>query len=80
LRRLIDSGDPQTIRIVRKGIGDHDIIKDTIAFAEGILLLERCLKTLEDSDLKDTVQAIASQFQPPPQTPLYTITYTPFFD
>jgi hypothetical protein len=41
--------------MLRKGMSDHDIMKDAMAFAEGMLLLEQCLKTLEDSNLKDAV-------------------------
>jgi hypothetical protein len=55
-------------------------MKDAIAFAEGSLLLQHCLQTLEDSELKDAVQEIVNSLQPPPQTPLHTVTFPPFFD
>ncbi|OKP07389.1 hypothetical protein PENSUB_5978 [Penicillium subrubescens] len=78
-RALMDNGDPQTINMLRKGMSDHDIMRDAMAFAEGMLLLEQCLKTLEDSDLKTAVQGIVNLLQPPPQTPLHTVTFPPFF-
>ncbi|KAJ5977292.1 hypothetical protein N7501_000634 [Penicillium viridicatum] len=40
-------------------------------FAEGLLLVGRCVETLKDDSVKAEVEAIASLMRPPPQTPLH---------
>ncbi|KAJ5968259.1 hypothetical protein N7501_004507 [Penicillium viridicatum] len=54
-----------------EGLGPSlNTIRDTIAFAEGLLLVDRCIETLKDNVLKLEVQAIANMMRPTPQTPL----------
>ncbi|KAF4769324.1 hypothetical protein HAV15_008478 [Penicillium sp. str.  len=56
---------------MRKGLGTSlDSIRDATAFAEGLLLVERCIETMKDDAIKSEVEAIAALMRPPPQTPL----------
>ncbi|OQD72258.1 hypothetical protein PENPOL_c001G06617 [Penicillium polonicum] len=64
-------GDPRVVRVMNEGLGaSRNTIRDTIAFAEGLLLVDRCIETLSDDALKQEVQAIANAMRPTPQTPL----------
>ena len=56
---------------MNEGLGaSRNTIRDNIAFAEGLLLVDRCIETLSDDALKQEVQAIANAMRPTPQTPL----------
>ncbi|KAJ5510252.1 hypothetical protein N7453_002355 [Penicillium expansum] len=56
---------------MREGLGASlSSIRDATAFAEGLLLVERCIETMKDSAIKAEVEAIATAMRPPPQTPL----------
>ncbi|KAJ5530351.1 hypothetical protein N7527_003744 [Penicillium freii] len=64
-------GDPRVVRAMNEGLGEsRNTIRDTIAFAEGLLLVDRCIETLSDDVLKQEVQTISSAMRPTPQTPL----------
>ncbi|CAI7594711.1 unnamed protein product [Penicillium glandicola] len=65
-------GDPRVVRAMRDGLGAVSLraIRDAAAFAEGLLLVDRCIETMEDNDLRHQVEAIAAAMRPPPQTPL----------
>lgn len=64
-------GDPRIVRAMRKGLGTSlDSIRDATAFAEGLLLVERCIETMKDDAIKSEVEAIAALMRPPPQIPL----------
>ncbi|OQE95431.1 hypothetical protein PENNAL_c0002G06995, partial [Penicillium nalgiovense] len=65
-------GDPRVVRAIREGLGATSLraIRDAAAFAEGLLLVDRCIKTTKDNALKVEVESIASIIRPPPQTPL----------
>ncbi|KAJ5962232.1 hypothetical protein N7501_007173 [Penicillium viridicatum] len=59
------------IRAINEGLGDaRNTIRDTIAFAEGLLLVDRYIETLSDDVLKQEVQTISNAIRPTPQTPL----------
>lgn len=57
---------------MREGLGATSLraIRDAAAFAEGLLLVDRCIETTKDNALKVEVESIASIMRPPPQTPL----------
>lgn len=57
--------DLYVIRAINKGLGDsRNTIRDTIAFAEGLLLVNRYIETLSDDNLKQYVQMIANAIRP----------------
>ena len=66
-------GDPRVVRAMREGLGaSFNAIRDVTAFAEGLLLVARCIETMTDATIKAEVEAIAALMRPPPQTPLPT--------
>ena len=65
--------------MLRQGLSDHDLMRDAMAYAEGMLLIEQCLNTVKDP-LKASIQAIVDQMRPPPQTPLNVGNLPPIFD
>ncbi|KAG0159954.1 hypothetical protein PDIDSM_7481 [Penicillium digitatum] len=64
-------GDPRVVRAMREGLGTSlNAVRDAIAFAEGLMLVDRCFETMKDETIKAEVGAIATLVRPPPQTPL----------
>ncbi|KAJ5955954.1 hypothetical protein N7501_010233 [Penicillium viridicatum] len=64
-------GDARVVRAMHEGLGPSlNTIRDTIALAEGLLLVDRCIDTLKDDALKREVQTIANVMRPTPQAPL----------
>ncbi|KAJ5207516.1 hypothetical protein N7491_001855 [Penicillium cf. griseofulvum] len=56
---------------MREGLwASLNTIRDAAAFAEGLLLVDRCIETMKDDTMKPEVEAIANLMQPPPQPPL----------
>ncbi|KAJ6178163.1 hypothetical protein N7519_008624 [Penicillium mononematosum] len=46
-------GDPRVVRAMREGPGvSLNLIRDAITFAEGLLLIDRCIETIKDDTLK----------------------------
>lgn len=76
LPRLIDfrarfvEGDPRVVRAIYGALGASDSVRDATALAKGLLLVDRCIKTITDPALRSEVEAIAILMRPPPQTPL----------
>ncbi|KAI2690531.1 hypothetical protein CBS147355_982 [Penicillium roqueforti] len=65
-------GDPRVTRAMREGLGTSlNAIRDTIAFAEGLLLVDRCIEMVKNDAVRLEVEAIASMMRPPPETPLH---------
>ncbi|QQK48186.1 reverse transcriptase [Penicillium digitatum] len=64
-------GDPRVVRAMREGLGTSlNAVRDAIAFAEGLMLVDRCFETMKDETIEAEVGAIATLVRPPPQTPL----------
>ena len=64
-------GDLRVVHAMREGLGASlDSIRDAATFAEGLLLVDRCIEAMTDTGIKAEVEAIAAVMRPPPQTPL----------
>ncbi|KAJ5494861.1 hypothetical protein N7463_010948 [Penicillium fimorum] len=64
-------GDLRVVRAMREELGASlNAIRDAAAFAEGLLLMDRCIDTMKNDTIKAEVEAIATLMRPPPQTPL----------
>ncbi|KGO38653.1 hypothetical protein PEX1_096490 [Penicillium expansum] len=53
-------GDPRVVRAMREGLGASlNAVLDATAFAEGLMLVDRCIETMKDETVKAEVGAIA---------------------
>jgi hypothetical protein len=60
-------GDARVVRAMHEGLGPSlNTIRDTIAFTEGLLLVDHCIITLKDDVLKWEVQMIVNVMRPIP--------------
>jgi hypothetical protein len=48
MSELLDNGDPTVVRALRDNLPNHDLIRDAMAFAEGRMLIEHYLQTIEN--------------------------------
>jgi hypothetical protein len=80
MSELLDNGDPAVVCALRDNLPNHDLIRDAMAFTEGRMLIQHCLQTIENDQLKAAVQHIANSLQPPTEAPLNDTVLPPFLN